>query len=126
MVSDRDVVTLAVGMVACGEVVKGMLLPAPEDPSVVRMLLVCRVDSASPRAIEVDSCDVVTSPDTPVPFRLAVPADGPITVRGSSLAVSWAVTALDAHGGVHAEAPLVVAPRGGVALWLQHHAEPPA
>lgn len=117
--------TLRVGMVACGDVVKGTLRGATQGSPRIRVCLVCRLASEVPREVEMASYEVVTSPDTSVPFRLAVPTEGPITARGSSLAVSWAVTAVDPHGAVLAEVPLVVAPRGGVALWLQRHAAPP-
>ncbi len=46
-------------------------------------------------------------------------------MRGQTLSVSWVVAVVDAAGEVVAEAPVVVAPRGGVALWLQRHAPPP-
>jgi hypothetical protein len=124
-VSGTDAVSLVAGMVACGDVVKATLTTRPEDSPIARIRLVCRLSSASPREVEVATCDVAAAPGESVSFRLPVPAGGPITVRGSSLAVSWSVAAVDIHGMTTSEVPVVVAPRGGVALWLQRHAPPP-
>lgn len=118
-------ITVAAAMVACGDTVRGEVVGAGETRWAGTVQLQCRVRSASPRDVTMATQVLDTSRGAPAAFRLAVPARGPITMRGQTLSVSWVVAVVDAAGDVVAEAPVVVAPRGGVALWLQRHAPPP-
>lgn len=83
----------------------------------------CQVHSASPAQVVVATA-VVPSP--PSPTQIAIPDTGPVTHDGVSLQVSWSVAVVDDSGTTRAETPVVITPRGGVALWLQRHAPPPA
>jgi hypothetical protein len=121
------VVTLAAALVACGDHVQGAVSCTGDPGPGSQVQLECRVASGSPQTIVIDASPVVGSPPVEMArrFRFQVPVAGPISVKGSSLAVSWQVTVIDGNGQVLAETPVMVVPRGGVALWLQRSAPPP-
>lgn len=125
--TDRAVLTVPIPVVACGDVLRGHITwPTDAVPTSVIVELRAQVDSAVPGEVVVASQTVHVHHDADVAFSLSVPPDGPITARGRTMAVSWAVTVVSPGHGVVATAPVVVMPRGGVALWLQRHAPPPA
>lgn len=88
-----------------------------------RVVLQCHVHSASPAQVAVASAPLTAPPS---PNRLTVPDTGPVTHHGASFEVSWSVAVVDDTGSPRAEKPVIITPRGGVALWLQRHAPPPA
>jgi hypothetical protein len=60
-------------------------------------------------------------------FSCLVPAAGPISFTGRLVSVSWSVEVVDlATDVVLASAPVTVVPAGGLALWAQRTAGPPA
>ena len=87
-----------------------------------QVMLRCHVDSASPAQVAVVTAAI---PAPSSPCRLRVPNTGPVTHHGVSFTVSWSVAVVDATGSTVAEKPVIITPRGGVALWLQGHAPPP-
>jgi len=88
-----------------------------------RVALRCQVHSASPADVVVATA-AIPSPSSPT--QLPVPDTGPVTRDGVTMQVSWSVAVVDDTGATRAETPVVITPRGGVALWLQRHAPPPA
>ncbi|MFN3218769.1 MAG: hypothetical protein ACE367_19920 [Acidimicrobiales bacterium] len=60
-------------------------------------------------------------------FSCPIPAVGPISFSGRLVSVSWSVEVVDlAADAVLASAPVTVVPTGGLALWAQRMAGPPA
>lgn len=115
-------VSLPAPLVGCGEHVRAQVYGATDGCAVV---LRCHLDSAEPVVTTVASQPIVSGEGAGCQVVLAVPDDGPISARGTTLAVSWTVALVDPAGTVLAISPVVVTPRGGVALWLQRHAPPP-
>jgi hypothetical protein len=80
-------------------------------------------DSASPVRLALPA-----QPSGSMPFRLAVPQGGPISYQGKLIRVIWEV-ALVVDRPLQSDdveaVPVTVFPRGGLALWAQHHAGPP-
>jgi hypothetical protein len=125
--SESAILTVATPVVACGDVVRGHVTwPTDAAPATVVVELRGHVDSAAPADVVVASHTVDVHDDARVPFVLPVPDGGPITVRGATMAVSWMVAVVGASQETVATEPVVVMPRGGVALWLQRHAPPPS
>jgi hypothetical protein len=124
--STEAALTLDTPVVACADVVRGRVVwPSEATPTTVVVELRVHLDSASPADLSVSSQSIDIRDGAPAPFALPVPSDGPVTARGVTLAVSWSVVVAAASGDSLASAPVVVMPRGGVALWLQRHAAPP-
>lgn len=96
----------------------------PDDVATAdwRLVLQCRVRSAAPASVEVTAAAI---PVPSSPCRLRVPDTGPLTRTGVSFDVSWSVLVVDHTGSTLAEKPVVMTPRGGVALWMQRHTPPP-
>lgn len=60
-------------------------------------------------------------------FSCPIPAAGPISFAGRLVSASWSVEVVDlASDVVFASAPVTVVPTGGLALWAQRMAGPPA
>jgi len=118
-------VTVTAPLVTCGDPVRGQVASdaAPSDALYVELR--CRVDSAEPVETTLARQPVSTASGGPATFDLKVPEQGPITAQGASLAVSWSVVVVDAGGAALVRSPVVVMPRGGMALWLRRHAPPP-
>lgn len=60
-------------------------------------------------------------------FSCPIPATGPISFSGRLVSVSWSVEVVDLGSGeVLVSAPVTIVPTGGLALWAQRAAGPPA
>lgn len=122
----QALLTLHTPVVACADVVRGHVAwPTEAAPTTVVVALRAHLHSASPADVVVARSSIDVRDDAQVPFGLPVPAQGPVTARGVTLAVSWSVALVGASGDTLTTASVVVMPRGGVALWLQRHAAPP-
>ena len=118
-------VTVTAPLVTCGDSVRGQVVADALPSDALHVELRCRVDSAEPAEATLARQVVSTASGGPATFELKVPDQGPITAQGASLAVSWSVTVVDAAGVTLVRSPVVVMPRGGMALWLRRHAPPP-
>jgi len=117
--------TVTAPLVCCGDSVRGQVAADAALADALYIELRCRVDSAEPVETTVARQAVSRASGGPAGFDLKVPDLGPITAHGVSLAVSWSVVVVDAGGTALVRSPVVVMPRGGMALWLRRHAPPP-
>ena len=113
-------------LVAVGDTVHGRVHSLDPTGFTGRVELRCHVASAVPVDVVIASDPLEVSAGTHTSFALPVPAEGPITARGVTLGWSWTVALVTSDDVTLTVSPIVVTPQGGVALWLQRHAPPPA
>lgn len=118
---------LAAEVTECGDDVAGTVMGAAPGATANVTVALCRraggggaVDDA-----RLEATRTIADADGSARFTIDVPDEGPITYEGGLTSVRWWVEVVD-HGTVVASTPVTVLPAGGLAVWAQAAAGPPA
>lgn len=111
----------------CGDTIVGTVVWSDTDAPPPRAAVRLRHRAEGAGLVdETDAADPVRW-DERGRFSCPVPAVGPISFVGRLVSVSWSVEVVDlGSGAVLVSVPVTIVPAGGLALWAQRAAGPPA